>query len=723
MRNVAVALAVLQTAAWLALAQSNQETLPAGPLVVRPRGGQTTFHIGEVIPLELSFTSPAEKKYQLDMATYDRSGRLMEESFTVGPRSGWVDPLDLYFRARGGFIGGGLRGMQVLSAEPVVVYDELNEWVRFEKPGEYRVTVSSARASTLERPFRGSETRAVSNQLRLTIIAAQPEWKEQTLQQALAVMNGPASTRSPRPGEPDSHRDAIKALRYLGTAAAAREMAHRVQDLDCRLGLAGSPARDAGLDEMKRLLRDPNVAIDGGFLDILSVLALPDGPGQRWKDRQELENGFRQELISLLALKRGAALATSTKTALESSGELPAELKQSLTKVLIANFDNLTAQEQADVIQRRLKGLDRETLLPLLRKVAQRYQDFPQLREMNAWNFNQASGAALKQWYAAAPEEARPAVLREILRPNPRFGADVLGMLPDQELPEEAHVLVAHLRTAVVQDAIVNLASLIDRYAGVSVEPEVIAYLDPYLGKGACAIQEPLLAWLLKVGPERARPRLEAVLAARKNTGCFRSMLVQVGNLQDSPILQEMALKALNDPDSQVVSNAAAYLGNHGTAAAEDALWARFTAWHERWAGHEAELRYIPGGSTDVQWESGAGQNMLLALGSGQGWLASEDQLRRLIALAVGTTQRQQAEQLLKTWQTTPWTIQFTGMGHFLIAQYQAMSLDLAKAKLLQFPEGSEFRLALVGQDGEAEAVNQLSGFAREHGLAIRRER
>jgi hypothetical protein len=721
-RNV-VALAVLQATACIALVQSNQEAASYVKLVARTRDGQTTFHIGEVIPLELSFTSSAEKKYQLDMATYDRSGRLREESFAVEPRTGWVDPLDLYFRAWGGFMGGGGRGIQVLSAKPMVVYEELNEWVRFEKPGEYRVTVRSSRASTLDSPFSGNGAPAVSNELRLTIVAATPAWQQQTLQQAVAGLDAPLPADWPiHPGQPDSHRDASKALRYLGTAAGAREMAHRTQYTDFRMGLAGSPAREAGLDEMKKLLRDPNAAIDIEFLNIMSVLALPDGPGQRWKERQDTENGFRQELISLLSLKQGAARATSTKTILDSSEELPAELKQELAKAMTANFDSLTVAEQADLIQYRLKALDRETLLPLLRKAAQRYQDFPEPREMNAWNFNQASGSALQQWYAAAPEEARPAVLLEILRPEPRFGAKVLGMLPDRELPGETPKLVEHLKAAKGSDTF-NLASLIYRYADASAEPEVLSYLDPSLGKGACDIQDWLLAWLLKVDPDSARPRLETVMAARKDTGCFTSLMVEVGDLQDSPILQEMALKALNDPDMQLVANAAAYLGNHGTAAAEDTLWARFTAWHERWAGHEAELRYIPGGSTDVQWESGAGQNMLRALGSGQGWLASEDQLRRLIALAVGTTQRQQAEQLLKTWQTTPWTIQFTGMGHFQIAQYQATSLDLAKAKLLQFPKGTEFRLGVNGQDGEAEVVKQLSGFLEEHGLAIRRER
>src|ERR1017187_3341371 len=73
-----------------------------------------------------------------------------------------------------------------------------------------------------------------------------------------------------------------------------------------------------------------------------------------------------------------------------------------------------------------------------------------------------------------------------------------------------------------------------------------------------------------------------------------------------------------------------------------------------------------------------------------------------------------------KAWRNSPWTITFSGMGQFEIAQYHAMSLELAKAKLLQFPKGSEFVLAVSAQEGEAEAMRQLSSFAKENGLVIK---
>src|SRR5688572_30496105 len=54
---------------------------PAGvSLTVRTVGGRTRFAEGEKIPIELLFSSSVGDKYELDLATYDRSGRLWSES-------------------------------------------------------------------------------------------------------------------------------------------------------------------------------------------------------------------------------------------------------------------------------------------------------------------------------------------------------------------------------------------------------------------------------------------------------------------------------------------------------------------------------------------------------------------------------------------------------------------------------------------------------------------
>src|ERR1700757_103306 len=78
----------------------------AGPqLTVRTADGQSTYYIGQRIPLELSFTAPDNKRYELNTATSDHSGRNWEEKFELSPAAGWADPLKTYFGSSMGYIG------------------------------------------------------------------------------------------------------------------------------------------------------------------------------------------------------------------------------------------------------------------------------------------------------------------------------------------------------------------------------------------------------------------------------------------------------------------------------------------------------------------------------------------------------------------------------------------------------------------------------------------
>jgi hypothetical protein len=66
-------------------------------LVLTTQGQQSTYQIGERIPIDLSFTGPSNKQFEIAMSSYDRSGRMTYENFEVEPSSGWNDPLAVYF--------------------------------------------------------------------------------------------------------------------------------------------------------------------------------------------------------------------------------------------------------------------------------------------------------------------------------------------------------------------------------------------------------------------------------------------------------------------------------------------------------------------------------------------------------------------------------------------------------------------------------------------------
>src|SRR5947208_16785474 len=101
--------ALLTAAAFIVLGQS-----PPVTLTVRIAGERHQFRPGEVIPIELEFASTIPKRFVVDGATYDRSGRLTVDVFHVEPDEGVVDPMLDYFAAISGYLGGGLRGYGVL---------------------------------------------------------------------------------------------------------------------------------------------------------------------------------------------------------------------------------------------------------------------------------------------------------------------------------------------------------------------------------------------------------------------------------------------------------------------------------------------------------------------------------------------------------------------------------------------------------------------------------
>jgi hypothetical protein len=716
----------------LALAQQRFATPSDVRLEIQTQNQQKSFYIGQIIPIELRFSSATPATYQLDMASYDRSGRRSIEEFKVAPSTGWVDPIAAYM----GGIGGGLRGLRMLSAEPTKIELQLNEWIRFDKAGQYRVQIVSHRASNVRTsvPYPGLPVEVISNELEITIAEPPSEWQDDTLRQAVEILD---NARTPIQSGQSKEWEGVKTLRYLGTPAAAREMARRIRgepwDNEFRLGLLGSSARSAVIDETERLLVEPEFPVTGSFMWIANTLAadLNGVRGDRVR-RAEIEAQYWDRLGDALKTKRGLAQTVSASTLLDhsiaSSRNLSPDTKSELTLIVTANFDALPLRAQWGLLEYQWSALDHTTLLPLLERVARRYRDFPMLRSGDAMDFNRISAAAFKRWYELAPERARAAALEEMARPKPRFGVEELALLGDDPLPSVERLLVEHLEQ--LEDFedfdAANIAALIQRYATRSVKSEVARILDRNPGKWPCTIQVPLFAYLLKVEPAAARSRLELAMAARGPgfSACNASLLPEVGKLWNDPLLQEMAVKSLDDPDPQVVASAAAYLQKLGTASAEDALWDRFSRWSAQWRDRADELRYMPG-AADLSnvYQSGAGQNMLSALAEGHAWLVDRTKLLRLIELSVGPEQRRRAEEYLRRWEERPWTITFAPEDppRIGIVYYSELSIESAKIKLSQFPAGTRLQWLRQGRRSEQEerALKELSAFASSLGIVI----
>ena len=696
---------------------------------------QREFRIGETIPLQLSFSSTLKDRYEVNMAQYDRSGRMNYEHFTISPAQGAFDPLATY-----NSVGGGLTSFQFLRPAPWTIKLNLNEWVRFTQPGEYRLIISSSRVAVRDQsePSGTSLVTARSNEITLKIVAADPVWQKRIVKDAVANLDAPPPLKANQMEQyATSRRQAVETLRFLGTVDAVREMAKRLRGEDpsgldhiCMMGLISSPERSVARTALEEALADPDHPVDSNFLYALRMVHSDTNvPNANWRETQQR---VVEELIAALPSKRGKALSISLSTAVNQAWNLNALPQQTTDKLvgqLVSLFDQLPLNEQSNLLSFSWAKIKSPEMLPILKRYAQSYRDFPQMRETNAHTSLQLSASALRGWYELDPAGARPAVITEITRPRPRFDARILGLLPDKTLPEVDFALAEHFVASEDLDGKSNLASLIARYATDAILPQIIKELDPKIGKWACAIQNPILAYVLRVSPVSAQPRIEKAIAARgaEFTACNLSLFQTISEIQDDPILEDIGIKSLDDPDPQVAMTAATMLGKFGSPAAESAIWQRYASWNQQWAGRESELNTtFADGISDKVYHLGLGLNLVQALATGQSWLADKSELQRLSQLTKVRRIQQQLDGYLKIWENQPLTISVddasSAVGfHAQIAQYEFRSMDALKKKLTQFPSGTNFLLSISPVESRAndQTVMELRTFLSRHGMTL----
>ncbi len=262
--------------------------------------GQSSFRVGEIIPITAEYTSASAGKYLVSNRNYDRSGRLDgHEIFCITP-SVATDPLDDYYNSGSVFIGGGLSSEDDLGKHPFTVGLELNEWMTL-PPGHYSLRIASGRASTFLSPgsYRAGEpVDVLSNEIEFEVSAATSVWQAQTFAAAVAALNSedPAS---------DEAKQAARTLRFLGTEEATREMARRYWSANdqpngwnFRFGLYGSKFRAAAIEQMKAELRAPEHPVTEESAYVLADLQLLADPKYKlppYDAKNEVEWGALQQ--------------------------------------------------------------------------------------------------------------------------------------------------------------------------------------------------------------------------------------------------------------------------------------------------------------------------------------------------------------------------------------------------------------------------------------------
>lgn len=733
-----------------------QQSKPPGvSFTLRLKDGKSKFRQGEIITIEMLFASSLPDTYRIDARTYDRSGHLEADTYQVEPEVGVTEPLFDYLQS--GMFSSSMGGLvpmpPTLQSNPYIIAQDLNEFVRFDRPGTYRLYVSNNRIGGLDPNSRHRVTeqfRATSNAIEIEILPADRDWQKQKLQEAIAIIDG---------GKQMDRRAGCRMLRFLNSEDAEAEMIDRYRgntdgcDGEFHFGLVSSPRRDSVIGQMEERLTSPDHPITGPFVHTLATLAyleqfrtpmqpFPSGETdaeklKQWQAEmkrrrdafQEITAHYAEQISEVIARKEKSARAVSIETFLQFEANIP---KERLTPANIARanqiaaavpgiFLDLPSDRQSALLTYSWKQIANPALLPVLRQLIERPSSAQE------GSLSDLRGIALYRMYELAPEEGRRAIIKEIQRTPLRVRPQALSILPDETLPELDQLLsekLAQLDSDQRFQVVTDYSALIARYATSASLSDVRAAVGAKIGKLTCSIQAPLLAYFLRVDPRQGSEALEESLAAREHTRCYESELGEVANIFMSPEVKQAAVKHLNDSNMVVSIQAAAVLSLHGTADDESLLWNRLQQWRVEWQGRDPELQRKTGvdglSIQPAQFEL----ELVRAIPRGRGWFMDSDRFKRLQHLCLTEAALQELSSIMRESERREIGVSPSypiGHHYFRVAQYEFQSLDDFKEKLGQFPRGTTFT-ASKNEDPVVERLfDKIEEFLNAGGMKLDR--
>jgi hypothetical protein len=525
----------------------------------------------------------------------------------------------------------------------------------------------------------------------------------------------------------------------LGSEAATRELAQRFWSgndqpfgWDMKFGLFGSPYRAAAIAVMNTALRDPQHPVTQEFVETLATLEMQSDPRYRlpkydeknkedWmKARDAYFAAFKKQVFDhmsdlggALQDKIGKARAVSVSELLQSDVTLNPAAKAQLREALLASWDSLPVRTRNELIQYRWEQIGGPELLPILLNIM--------AAEPNGNHEidKPDRASALRRIYELAPDRGRELILREIFNPRGDIGIKVLGLLPERELPQLEQPLIAKLEASNGSDVDFQL---LERYASQRALPEVKSVYEAHRGEWACAPQNAMLRYFLRVKPDYGVAQVGDALRRREMTGCYKYQLTGLNEDVRRPKLEQIAIRTLNDPSLEVARDAAEALGKYGSGKAEIALWTRLEKFHEQRKDKADELRDGHGANPDVLAEIGLEQVLVQAIANGQAWFSTEGTIRRLEELA-SLPMQPELDGILKEIQHGEYGLNLNwwpeGTLNYSVGRYNGEGMAALKEKLAQFPSGAHLNLitTVAERDRHSTEFAELENVAAANGL------
>ena len=608
------------------------------------------YHQGESILLEISYSASTKDKYQ-------RSSNSVLQGIEIHivPIDGVLDLKVLRFEH--GWGGSIIGSMGVLSSQPTTQQIDLCGLYRFEKPGHYSVAITSNEVSRIKTAEEGGGLEHLtleSNEIEFDILPPDPAWAAAELNSIQSELN------SAEPGAADR---AIGRLGRLDTVASVRKL---LQLYLLRAETAGpewlvaSTLRESSqleviIPALEAALSDPSTNVPSTLPQLLADLhtrkdlgVLPpyptdDASKPEWnakaKRRSDLHEKYFEQanalLIASIPKRSGPQRATAiyqawydAEVSYRTKPLSPDILSELRFNVLAAENELTHAQRLQFVVMAR-QTMPHQLLLPIIRSLASD-------RGTAGASFD--SIEPYKLWCEDAPEECRSAILADIQRSQFRTNQNVILLMKEGEQTELDSPLKEQLSDPKLRQDWAQsqrFAAVILRAASRNLAVPVKAWLIELTGKPGCAadVEADLLGYLFRIGDPTAGKLLSSELWDRKDD-CGGQVLRSLHAVRYSDELLPVVSKALNSPNPITVTQAALFLGEHGSPSCQDLLWQHleflWTTWHDRASELQVAPMNFSAGSNPAQQAAQLEQALASALAHAKNWKLSPAGIDRL---------------------------------------------------------------------------------------------
>lgn len=565
-------------------------------------GDRNSFHMGESIGFDLSFTSEADGKYLVTPGSPVRD--FAPITVRLAPLEGARDARA--FRPCWGGIGGSFLsgGPQYLSSKVITEQGELTDWYRFHAPGHYIVSVISRGVSRHKSADEGGgyETLTLeSNPVEFDILPPDPVWESEQLQ---AISRQLEDTQNPFERVRIAGR-----LASLDTPQSARKLVEfYLANSDDKYSYVSALAESSQLDIVLPLLETALSSPDVNPTGLPSLLAelqvrkqlgvLPAFPQdssaqQEWQSKclsqrklyDELLARNNSLLLSNIAMRPGPRQTAALYEAwinlenANSQGAQDPKAMENLAKLraaLLKAAGNLDPSQRTQFLTSEWNILPHEELKPIILSLVP-----------------EPSLDAYRLWCEGWPGECSKAILSDALRPDTRLMTPAILQMPEASHPELDSTLREELADPELLRSSVRseqIGSLVLRAGSVGLLPavdEALSRLHATNGYN-CEVEAYLLGYLLRVAVEDGGRRFGEFLQDDK---CGDQLFRILNGARYSDALIPIAVRGLDSPNPGAAATAALFLALRAPAAEEDVLWERLNAFWLKWHDRPGELQ------------------------------------------------------------------------------------------------------------------------------------